>query len=262
MPSPCDHPELEREQLVEGEPAQGRVPTLERIGVVGLLDGPRDRHEALFGGDRGRQVFGIGVPGLVERLADRGPQADRGQAAGQRVDRHDPAGMEQGGVLGDDLELRVVEGQAAAEVFDLAGHDDLAADRQPAFDEASPEPRGVDAARVVFEPGDRALDPAAEPGLDAHIADRCLGRDDRAVPLPDEVAELAHLAQVVIAAREMEEQVADGVEVELDPGPPQRCPGGQAGPRQRGRQELDRVGRGRDRGRCLRHAYSAEMRYR
>ena len=260
-----DHPELEGQELVEGEAAQRRVPTLERLGVVGLLDRPGDRHEPFVRDDLGRQVLGIGVAGLVERLADGRPQPDRGQAGGQRVDRHDPADVEQLGLphlAGDDLELRVVEGQLAAEMLDLAGHDDLAADEQPALDEPAPEPGRVDAAAVVLEPRDGPLRPAAKAGLDPDVADACLGRDDRAVRLPDQVAELAHLAQVVVPPRQVEEQVADRVEVELDPGPAQGRGGRQPGLRQRGRQQLDRIGRGRNRARRLGHAYSAAIRYR
>ena len=57
-----DHAELEGEQLVEGEPLERRVATLERLRVVGLLDRPGDRHESLLGqdgrpaGTRGRRA--------------------------------------------------------------------------------------------------------------------------------------------------------------------------------------------------------------
>ena len=151
--------------------------------------------------------------------------------------------MEQLGVVRDDLELGVVERQPAAEMLDLAGHHDLRADRQPALDEAAAEPGRLDAPGLVLEPGDRALGAPPEARLDADVADARLGRHDRAVRLPDEVAQVAHLAQVVVAPRQVEQQVADGVEVELDPGPPERRAGGQPGPGQRGRQQLDRIGR-------------------
>ena len=188
LPATGDHPELEGEQLVEGEPAEGRVAVRERIRVVGLLDRPGDRHEPLLGRDLGGQVLRVGEPGLVERLADRRAEADRGEAPGQPVDRHDPPGMEQLRVVGDDLEFGVVEGQPAAEVLDLARHDDLGTDEQPALDEAPPEPGRVDAPGVVLESRDRPLGPAAEAGLDAHVADGGLGRDDRPVRHPAEVA--------------------------------------------------------------------------
>jgi hypothetical protein len=68
-------------------------------------------------------------------------------------------------------------------MLDLAGHDDLRADRQPAFDEAAAEPGRVDAAGVVLEPGDRALGAPPEARLDPYVADACLGRHDRAVSL-------------------------------------------------------------------------------
>jgi hypothetical protein len=71
-----DHPELERQQLVEGEAAERRVPTLERVGIVRLLDRAHDRDQTLLGGDVGGQILRIGVAGLVERLADGRPQPD------------------------------------------------------------------------------------------------------------------------------------------------------------------------------------------
>ena len=73
LPTAGDHPELEGQELVEREAAQRRVATLERLGVVGLLDRPGDRHEPFVRDDLGRQVLGIGVAGLVERLADGRP---------------------------------------------------------------------------------------------------------------------------------------------------------------------------------------------
>ena len=171
LAAPGDHPELEREELVERQPTERRVAPLERVGIVGLLDRPDDRHEPFLGDDRRGQVLRVRVAGLVERLADRRPEADRGQPGGQRVDRHDPAGVEQLRVVGDDLELRVVEGQPAAEVLDLAGDDDLAADHQPSLDEPPPEPRRARCCRCRLEPRDRALRPAAEARLHADVAD-------------------------------------------------------------------------------------------
>jgi hypothetical protein len=86
-------------------------------------------------------------------------------------------------IAAEDLELRVVEREPAAEVLDLPGDNDLAPDRQAALDEAPSEPRRIDAAGVILQPGDRALDPAPEARLDAHVADRRLDRHDRAVLL-------------------------------------------------------------------------------
>ena len=267
LSAPGHHAELERQELVEGQPAQRGVPTRERRRVVRLLDRPGDRHQVLRTGDLVGQVLRVGVAGLVERLADGGAQADRGQAGRQRVDRHDPAGVEQLGLAhlpGEDLELRVVQGQLPAEVLELAGHDDLGADREPPLDEATAEPGRVDRAGVVLEPGDRPLGPAAEARFDPDVTDRGLGGDDVAVGDEDQIAQLAHLAQVVVAPREVEEEVADGVEVELDARPAERRPGRQARLRERRRQQLDRVGRDRcrDRARRLGHAYSAAIRYR
>ena len=147
-------------------------------------------------------------------------------------------------------------------MLDLPRDHDLGTNEQAPFDEAPSEPRGIDAPRLVLEPRDRPLGAAPEPGLDADVADRRLGRDDRAVPGEAEIADLAHLTQVVVAPRQMEQEIPDGVEVELDPGPPKLGARRQTGAGQGGRQQLDRVGRDGCADDGLGHAYSAEMRYR
>jgi len=67
------------------------------------------------------------------------------------------------------------------------------------------------------------------------VGDGRLGRYDVPIRDEDEVAQLSHLAQVVVAPRQVEQQVPNVVEAELDPGPSQERPGGEAGARQRGR---------------------------
>ena len=89
--TPADHAQLEREELVEGEPAQRRVPRLEGLGVVRRLERLRDRRQRLARADVRGQVLRIGVARGVERRAHGRPQAVRGQAGGEPVDRHDPA---------------------------------------------------------------------------------------------------------------------------------------------------------------------------
>ena len=218
LPAASHHPELERQELVKGQPAERSIAVREGRRVMSGLDRGRDRHQPFLGDDRGRQVLGIGEACLVERLADGRPEADRGKSCRQAVDRDDPSGMEQLGVVGDDLELGVVEGQAPPEMLDFARYDDLGADEQPALDEAPPEPGRIDAPGLVLESRDRPLGPASKTRFDPHIPDRGLRRDDGPIRRPAQVADLAHLAQVVVAARQVEEQVADGVEIELDPG--------------------------------------------
>ena len=145
------------------------------------------------------------------------PQARGGQPGRQPVDRHDPARVEDlGALLGDRLELRVVERQLPAEALDLARDDDLAADLEPAIDVAAAEPGRVDRAGLVLEPGDRPLDPPPERRFDADLRDPDARRHDRPGLGPDEVAQPLHLAQVVVAAGQVEQQVADVVEPEAD----------------------------------------------
>ena len=52
LPAAGDHPELEGEQLVEGQPSERGVAAVERVGVVRLLDRLLDRYQALVDADR------------------------------------------------------------------------------------------------------------------------------------------------------------------------------------------------------------------
>ena len=145
----------------------------------------------------------------------------------------------------DDLELRVVEGQPSAEVLDLAGDHDLGADREPTLDEAAPEPGRVDRCRVSSS--SRAIVRWIRPRKSARHGRR------RRAPAPTRPSRRApRRGRRACASRAGRRSAAAGgragrgrVEVEPDAGPSQGGPGGQAGLRQRGRQQLDRVGRDR-----------------
>jgi hypothetical protein len=82
---------------------------------------------------------------------------------------------------------------------------------------------------LVLEDRDRPLDAAPERGLDANVDDARPRRDDRPVLDPDQLAELAHLAQVVVAPRQVEQQLADRVEAEPPARPLQHRGRGNAG---------------------------------
>jgi hypothetical protein len=120
LPAPADHAELEREQLVEREPAKRRVTALERRRVMRLLEGDADPDELLFPGDARRQVLRVDLAGAVQGVANGDPEPRRGEAGGQAVDRHDPPDMEHLVVIALGLEVRIVERQLPAEVLDLA----------------------------------------------------------------------------------------------------------------------------------------------
>ena len=80
-PAPADHAQLERQQLVEGEAAEGRVPGLEGPRVVGRLERLGDGRDLLVGRDRRRA-------GTRDRHAplDRAPPASP-SAGGRRSGR-------------------------------------------------------------------------------------------------------------------------------------------------------------------------------
>ena len=215
-----DHPQLERQQLVEREAPQRGVAGLERGRVVGVLERLADRRHVLRGPDRVRQVFRVVMPGPVERDAHRRPEAVRGQAAGEPVHRHDAADVEQVGGVGR-LELGSLEHQVAVAVLDLARDQELVAGLDAALDVAPPEPGGDREAGAVGEPGRRDLHAPPPRLLDRDVDHADLRRGHAAVVEVADVGQRPELAQVVVAAREVEQQVPDGLDAEPAGDPPQ-----------------------------------------
>ena len=125
LPPPPHHPDLQCEQLVEREPLERGVAILERRRVVRLLECAADGRQRFVGPDRLGQVFRVMDAGLVQRLAHSGSEARGGQARGQPIDRDDATDMQEIGVVRVVLELRIVEGQLAAEPLEPATDDDL-----------------------------------------------------------------------------------------------------------------------------------------
>ena len=177
---PRDHPQLEREQLVEREAPERGVAGLERGRVVGVLERLADRRHVLRRPDRLRQVFRVVVAGAVERDAHRRPEAVRGQAAGEPVDGHDPADVEQVRGVGR-LELGSLEHQVAVAVLDLARDQELVAGLDAALDVAAPEPGRDREAGAVGEAGRRDLHAPPPRLLDRDVDHADLGRGHRAV---------------------------------------------------------------------------------
>ena len=167
-----------------------------------------------------------------------------GQPGRQPVDGHDPPGVEDLVVALDRLELGVVEGQLPAEPLDPARDHDLAGRPGAAARCSAGRTRSPRSSRSRRS-GRRSC---AGPGAGTTARTRTSATRTRAettVPVlhQAEVAEPAHLAQVVVAAGQVEQQVADVVDAEPDAGPPQ---GGRRPPartRQRRVEQLDRVGR-------------------
>ena len=116
-------PELEREQLVEREPAQRGVAALEGRRVVGLPRAPRPIGTSALAR---RDAFAGRYSGIVRRRPGPAPRASRAAAeravrpGGQPVDRHDAARVERARRRVRRLELGVVEGQQPAASLELA----------------------------------------------------------------------------------------------------------------------------------------------
>ena len=107
LAAPRDHADLERQQLVEGEPPQGGVAPLEVVGEVGLLERLGDRRPGRSAARRSPGRYSGYGPIAVEGGPDGGPQRPQGEAGRERVDRDDPADVQQVAVRR--LEGRVVE---------------------------------------------------------------------------------------------------------------------------------------------------------
>src|SRR6185295_1718469 len=114
---------------------------------------------------------------------------------------------------------------------------------QAPLDEAAPEPGRVERPGLVLEDRDRPLDAAPERGLDADVDDVDAGAHDRALLDVPQVAKLPHLAQVVVATRQVEQQLANGQEPEAAARTLQEVRGTEAGPRELGVEQLDGIGR-------------------
>ncbi len=222
---------------------------------MGLLERRADRDQLIAVADRLRQVLRVGIAGAIERVAHGDPQPRRCQPGRQPVDRHDPPDMEHLVVVALWLEVGVVEGQLPAESLELAGDDDPIVHVEAPLDVAPPEPGRLDRPRAVLEDRDRPLDPAPERRLHPDIDDADAGADDGPLLHPGQLAQLPHLAQVVVATRQVEEQLANRVEAEPAPGPSQGVGRGKPGARDVGVEEGSRIGRRRwRRGRLRRTA--------
>ena len=208
---PSDHPQLQREQLVEREAPQRGVAGLERGRVVGVLERLADRRHVLRDPDRVRQVLRVVMAGTVERDAHRRPQAVGRQAAGQPVDGDDAADVEEVRGVGR-LELGTLEHQVAVAVLDLARDQELVARADAAFDVAAPEPGGDGEAGAVREPGRRDLHAPPPRLLDRDVDDANLRRGHRTVIEVAGVGERPQLAQVVVPTGQVEQEVADRVD--------------------------------------------------
>ena len=219
-PPARDHAQLEGEELVEREAPERGVARLERRRVVGVLERLRDGRQVLGGAQLRRQVLRVGVARLVQRLAHRLAQPRGGQPGRQPVDGDDPADVEQVRRIGL-LELRVVEHDAEPAVLELAADDELVAGVQPALDEPPAEPGRLRGAGLVGEERGRDLDAPPVRLLDADVGDPDAGGDHDPVRRGVEVVELAHLAQVVVPPREVEQQVTHALDAEPPAGAPQ-----------------------------------------
>ena len=250
LPASGHHAKLQREQLVEGEPSE-RVGHARRIvWVVRMLDGSLDPDEAFLGPDGPRQVLGIGAAGPIDRLANGQPQARRHEPAGQSVDGHDPAGMEEVPMAVLGLELWVVELDREPARSETAAQHQAVPGLDPSFDVAPAEPDGFGRAGTVLHARHRLLEAPAERLLHTDGGHRDPGADLLPIGNLVQRGNRAHLTPVVIAPRQVEQQIADDRDPQPRTDPAQgRSATEPAGPDRRGEQ-FDRVGRwgGRARG--------------
>ena len=273
--APGDHAQLEGQQLVEGETAKGRIARFERCRVVSGLDRIGDGRDHLLPACRLRQVLRVRVPGAIERLAHRLAQPRCRQPGGEPVDGDDASHVQQRfGIRA--LELRRVEHDREASTLEAARDEELVARPDPALDEPAAEPGRLRGPGVIREERRGDLDPPAPCLLHLDVRHPDARRDDRAVRHGVEVAQVLELAQVVVPPREVEQQVANGVETETPARAAERGRRRQARHSQRQVEPLRGVGGDRHRGlrpqgsrtalrgwsRAPGAVHSAEIRYR
>ena len=275
LPSPADHPQLECQQLIEGEPAEGCIAVLQAGRVVDLVNRPADRLEPFGLNQIGGQVLAVHQAGSVEGCPDGLSDSRRGQTRGQSIDRHDPARVERfGAVLG--RELGVVEEGAEATLLQPAAHDEVLSCVDPPLDEASAEPGRLGLPGLIDQDGLRYLDPPSPGLLHVDRADHDAGACRRPVGQVAQLGNRAHLTAILIAPGQVEQEITDRAQVQPPAGPAAGDLPRQPALTQRRRQQFDRIGRrrcppgrsssiGRRRSAPrlpVHHSYSAEIKYR
>jgi hypothetical protein len=158
------------------------------------------------------QVVLVVTPGRVERRAHRAAKPVGGHTLREAVHRDDPPYCERVGPRAG--ELGVLEAREPALQLDLARDDHLVSRCEAPLDEAAAEPDRLGLARAVAEAGDRPLDPAPKGrrNVERHHRDACR---DRLLRCPiAERAERDELREVVVAARQVKEEIAHGLDAE------------------------------------------------
>ena len=227
------HADFQGQELVEAEPAQGGVASGERLRVVGVLQRRRDGHRRLARARplgpsalaappwrRPSEPQPAGTPGTSPTLSSASRIARRrvvavSPAVSRYIGTIRPACSSAEPSSGWNSGLSKRGGEAAA--TDLAADDDPIALAQPLLDVAPPEPGRLHLARVVAEMGRGSLYPTPERRRHTNPAYLQARAGRLAVRNPGQFACGAELAQVVVAAGQVEEQVAHGPDPERGP---------------------------------------------
>jgi hypothetical protein len=214
LPVSRHHAHLEREELVERDPAERRIERVEVVGVVDRLErgGDPELCPRLLDADGRRQVLAVRAAARVEGRTNPAPQHCGRHALGQSIDGHDPAGVKD--VPIGQPELRVLELGQPATQFDLARQHDLVAGLQAPLDVAAAEPDRLALPCLVAETGDGLLHAAAERRGDVERDDLDGRRDGCLGLLGTQRSQRRRSAEVVVPPGQVEEQVADRVEPE------------------------------------------------
>ncbi len=187
--------------------------------------------------DRGREVLRVRWQ-AIEGRADRGAQRPDRQPGRQRVDRHDAADVDE--VAVGRLEGGVVEEHRRAALLELAREEQLVALVEATLHVLPAVPLGLRRAGLVGEV--RGDDPDAPPGRPAgpDTHDAGARAHDRARRDESEGVQLVEDPQVVVSARQPEEQVADRAQADPGAHAPEHAGARQPARRQR---HVERIGR-------------------
>ena len=206
-----DKRNLHREEFIEGEAAECRIPKVKLLWPVQRLNRLCERHEPIARLHRIGQRINKVRAELVEKASHRAAQAQGRYATGQAIDGDDTTGAD------------LVPPANRAELWRLKllrpphrlhapGGDNRRANGQATFNEPSSVPDCIDCSRVVDERCDRALNATTPRLLNAKVG---YARRNRGAGSPNKLRDRRDLAAILIATWQVGQQVGNGGDAEL-----------------------------------------------
>ena len=195
------HRNLVEKHLLESEPAAGVIEDFQRVGEVDLPDGVGSGHEPATLHELGREYL-LQLVRQPEQGPDLRSEPARGQPFGFRIDGHDASRV--AGIIRDLFVLGVFHEKATVEV-NLPRHENLIPLVKIVRNVRLVKPDHVQLSRVV---GDGRLPHVFARGeLPLDLVHASPNGRPHARPDP---GNRHHAAEILVAAREVEQQIANG----------------------------------------------------